>query len=90
MKEAETEIRKRRMVSMPNMDGEEEGRILNPDSSAGIYITASAEAQCRFISQKRKMKEEENIKNTKVTDLKRAAHMKGLYGTCSSQGHYED
>ena len=48
---------------------------MNPDSSTGIYVTASVEAQCRLISQNRKMKEEEKIKNTKVNALKRAAHM---------------
>ena len=60
---------------MPNRDKEEEGRIINPDSSSGIYFTASVEAQCRFIAQNRKMKEEEKIKNTKVNVLKRAARM---------------
>ena len=48
---------------------------MNPDSSAGIYVTASLEAQCRFIAQNRKMKEEENINNTKVNALKRAARI---------------
>ena len=43
MKAADMEMRKRRMVRMPNMDREEEGRIINPDSSAGIYVTASVE-----------------------------------------------
>ena len=49
-------MRKRRMVSMPNMDGEEEGSIINPDSSSGIYVIASVEAQCRLIAHIRKMK----------------------------------
>ena len=48
---------------------------MNPESSSGIYVTASVEAQCRLIAQNRKMKEEENIKNTKVNALKRAALM---------------
>ena len=48
---------------------------MNPDSSAGIYVTASVEAQCRFIAQNRKIKEEENIKNTKVNALKRSARI---------------
>ena len=61
------------MASMPNMDAEEEVVIINPDSSSGIYVTASVEAQCRLIAQNWKMKEEENIKNTKVNALKRAA-----------------
>ena len=63
------------MVRMSNGDGEEEGRIMKPDSSAGIYFTASVEAQCIFIDQNGKMKEEENIKNTKLNSLKRAACM---------------
>ena len=54
----EMEMRKRIMVRMPNRDREEEGRIMNPDSSAGIYVTASVEAQCRMIAQNRKIKEE--------------------------------
>ena len=48
---------------------------MDPDSSAGIYVTASVEAQCRFIAQNRKIKEEEKIKNTKANALKRAARM---------------
>ena len=39
MKAAEMEMRKRRMVMIPNRDGEEEGRRMNPESSAGIYVT---------------------------------------------------
>ena len=45
MMAAKMEMRKRRMVRMPNRGGEEEGRRMNPDSSAGIYVTASVEAQ---------------------------------------------
>ena len=63
MKSAEMEMRKRRMVRIPNRDGEEEGRIMNPDSSAGIYSTASVEAQCRLIDQNCKMKEESPYKS---------------------------
>ena len=48
---------------------------MNPDSSAGIYFTASVEAQCRVIAHNRNMKEGEKIKNTKENDLKRAARM---------------
>ena len=48
---------------------------MNPDSSAGIYVTASVEAQYRMISENRKIKEEEKIKNSKVNALKRAARM---------------
>ena len=65
------EMRKRRMVRMPNRDKTEEGRRMNPDSSSVIYVTASVEAQCRLISQNRKMKEE--TKNKKVNALKRDA-----------------
>ena len=48
---------------------------MNPDSSAGIYVTASMEAQCRMIAENRKIKEEEKIKNSKVNALKRAARI---------------
>ena len=48
---------------------------MNPNSSAGIYVTASAEAQCKLIAQKWKMKEEEKINNTRVNALKRSARM---------------
>ena len=41
IKSAEMEMRKRRMVSMKNRDGEKEGTIMNPDSSTGIYVAAS-------------------------------------------------
>ena len=50
-KTAETEIRKRRMVRMTNRYGEEEFRRMKPDVSAGIYVTASVEAQCKLIAQ---------------------------------------
>ena len=48
---------------------------MNPDSSAGIYVTASVEAQCRMIAENWNIKEEEKIKNSKVNALKRAARM---------------
>ena len=44
MKAFEVEMRKRIMASMPNMDVEEEVVIMKPDSSSGIYVTASVEA----------------------------------------------
>ena len=69
------EMRKRRMVRMPNRDREEEGRRMNPDSSEGIYVIASLEAQCRMIAENRNIKEEEKIKNSKVNALKRAARI---------------
>ena len=75
MKADEIEMRKRRMVRIPNRGGEEEDIIINPDSSAGIYITASVGAQCRLIVKNRKLKSEEIIKITKVNTLKRAARI---------------
>ena len=48
---------------------------MNPDSSTGIYVTASVEAQCRMFAKNRKTKEEEKIKNSKANALKRAARM---------------
>ena len=69
------EMRNRIMVRMPNREIEEEGRRMNPDSSAGIYVTASVEAQCRMIAENQKIKEEEKIKNSKVNALKRAARI---------------
>ena len=53
------------MVRITNMDGEEEVRIMKPESPAGIYATTSVESQCRLIAQNRKMKEEEKIKKHK-------------------------
>ena len=73
MKADEMEMRKRRMIRIPNRDKEEEGIRMNPGYSAGMYVTASVEAQCRLIAQNRKMKEEQKIKNKKVNALKRAA-----------------
>ena len=60
---------------MPNSYGEEEGSRMNPDSLAGIYVTASVEAQCRMIAENRNIKEEEKINNPKVNDMERAARM---------------
>ena len=75
IKAADMEMRNRIMVRMPKRYGEEEVRRTNPDSSAGIHFTSSVEAECRLIYHKRKMKEEEKIKNIKVNALKRAARM---------------
>ena len=61
MKSAEMEMRNRRMVRIPNRDGEEEGSIMKPNSSAEVYFTESVESQCRLIAQNRNIKEEENI-----------------------------
>ena len=41
MKAAEMETRNRRMARITNREGEEEGIRMNPDSSSGIYVTAS-------------------------------------------------
>ena len=57
-------------MRIPNRDREEEVRRMNPDSSAGIYVTASVEAQCRMIAENRKIKEEEKTKNSKVNARK--------------------
>ena len=48
---------------------------MNPDHSAGKYVTVSVEAECRLIYQNRDMKEEEKMENIKVNALKRATHM---------------
>ena len=48
---------------------------MNPESSAVIYVTASVEAHCRMIAENWKIKEEENIKNSKINALKRAARI---------------
>ena len=38
-------------------------------------MSASVEDQCRMIAENRKIKEEENIKNSKVNDMKKAARI---------------
>ena len=43
------EMRKKIMVSMPKMDVEEEGSIINPDSSPRIYVTESLESDFRLV-----------------------------------------
>ena len=68
-------MRKRRVVRMQNRDKGEEGIIMNPESSAGIYVTASVKSQCRFIAHNRKMKEEEKTKYTRVNAMKRVSRM---------------
>ena len=37
------EIRTQRMVIMPKKDGEGEPRKMNPDFSAGLYVTKSVD-----------------------------------------------
>ena len=44
IKETNIEIRTQIMVRTTKKDGEVEPRRLNPDSSKGIYVTASVEA----------------------------------------------
>ena len=46
------------MAMIPKKYGELEPIRINPDSSAGIYVTASVEAECCMISQNRNMREE--------------------------------
>ena len=75
IKAADMEMRKRRVVRMPKRNGEEEGIIINPESSSGIYVTASVEAEFRLIAQNRRIKEEDNIKIIKVNALKRAVRI---------------
>ena len=65
------------MARIPKTFGEEEDSIMNCNSSDGIYITESVEAQYRLIAQDWDMKEEEKIKNTRVNYLKR--------DTCTNQ-----
>ena len=75
MKAAEIEMRKRIMVRIPDRYGEEYVSIMNPDLSDGIHVTASVESQYRLIPQNPKMKEENNMNNTKVNALKSSARM---------------
>ena len=44
IKAADMEMRKRRMVDIPDRDGEEEGIKMKSDSSSGICVTASVES----------------------------------------------
>ena len=43
---------------------------MNPEYSAGIYVTVSVEDECHMIDQNRKMQEEENIITSKVNVFK--------------------
>ena len=56
MKAVDTEMRTRIMVRMPDRGGEKEDRRMSPESSDGIYFTASVEAQFRLIAQNQKIK----------------------------------
>ena len=48
---------------------------MNPEYSAGIYVTASVEDECHMIDQNRKMQEEENIITSKVNVLEKSARI---------------
>ena len=48
---------------------------MNPEYSAGIYVTASMEDECHMIDQNRKMQEEENIITSKVNVFKKSSHI---------------
>ena len=45
IKETDMKIRTRRMVRIPKKDGEGQPRRMKNDSSSGIYVTASVEAE---------------------------------------------
>ena len=45
------------MLRTPKKDGEGEPRMMNPDSSKVIYVTASVEGEFHMITHNRKMKE---------------------------------
>ena len=64
------EISTRIMIRIPKKYGEGEHIIMNTDSSAVIYVTASVEAECHMISQNQKMQEEENKRTSKLNLLK--------------------
>ena len=59
IKETEMEIKTRRMVRMPKKNGEGGPIRMSPDSSSGIYVTESVEAEGYMIAQNRKVQEEE-------------------------------
>ena len=59
IKETEVEIRTHRMVIITKKDGEGEPSRINPESSVGMYVTASVEADCRVISHNHNIQEEE-------------------------------
>ena len=63
------EIRTRITVRITSKYGEVEPSIMNPGSSARIYINASVEAECRMISQSQKIQEEENKGASKVNSF---------------------
>ena len=48
---------------------------MNPEYSAGIYVTASVEDECHMISQNRKMQEEKNLITSKVNVLEKSARI---------------
>ena len=48
---------------------------MNPESSSGIYVTASVESECKLIAQNWNMKEVEKIKMIRINALKRSSYM---------------
>ena len=63
------DIRTRIIIRIPKKDREVEPRRMDHNSSAGIYVTASVEAECRMISQSQKIQEEENKGASKVNSF---------------------
>ena len=60
------EIKTQIMLRIPKRDGEGEPIRMNPDYSKGVYVTASAEAECGIIAQNWKTQEEEKKRLSKV------------------------
>ena len=58
------------MIIITKKDGEGETIRMKPDSSAGIYVTTSVEAECHMLFQNQKMQEEEKKRTPKVNALK--------------------
>ena len=58
------------MVRTTKKDGEVEPRRLNPNSSKGIYVTASVEADVHMRAQNRNIQEEEKKISPKVNEFK--------------------
>ena len=48
---------------------------MDHNSSAGMYVTASVEAECRMIAQNRNIQEGGNKGTSKVNALKKSAHI---------------
>ena len=63
------------MVRMSKKDGEVEPKRMNPESSAGIYVTASAEAECHMIAHNQNMREGKKKITSKVNAFKKSARI---------------